>query len=512
MKKLPIGIQSFEKIRTENYYYVDKTFFVKKLVDEGSYYFLSRPRRFGKSLFLDTLKQAFLGRKELFTGLYLENNWDWGKSYPVMHLDFGEGVVRSAENLIKVIDSKLNKIARAYNIELTEELQERRFIELIEKLFEKYNEKVVVLVDEYDKPILDRIEDKDEAIKIREVLKNLYSVLKPLDRYLKFVFLTGVTKFSKVSLFSGLNQLRDITLSKDYATICGYTQEELEKVFGELLSKEEIEAVKCWYNGYSWGGEFVYNPFDILLYLQERDFRPYWFETGTPTFLVKLLVEKRFYLPELSNLVVTERLIESFDVDEIEPENLLFQSGYLTIKKVEKTETGPIYYLSYPNKEVAIALNDYLISYLTQSKYEPPRLIRTLILGLREGKVETLREVLKSLFASIPYEWYRKNELANYEGYYASVVYSFLAGAGFELIPEDITSKGRIDLTIIFERKCYLLEFKVVEMEGEGKALERLKEKRYVEKYKGKYVEVYLIGIEFSKEKREIVRFEWEKV
>jgi len=191
---------------------------------------------------------------------------------------------------------------------------------------------------------------------------------------------------------------------------------------------------------------------------------------------------------------------------------LLFQSGYLTIKKVDKTEIGPIYYLSYPNKEVAIALNDYLISYLTQSKYEPPRLIRTLILGLREGKVETLREVLKSLFASIPYEWYRKNELANYEGYHASVVYSFLAGAGFELIPEDITSKGRIDLTILFEGRCYLLEFKVVEMEGKGRALERLKEKGYAEKYKGKYGEVYLIGIEFSKEKREITKFEWEKV
>jgi len=512
MKKLPIGIQSFEEIRTENYYYVDKTPFVKKLVDEGKYYFLSRPRRFGKSLFLDTLKQAFLGKKELFTGLYLENNWDWGKRYPVVHLDFGEGVISSAERLVKGIDSKLNRIARAYGIELTEELQESRFIELIEKLFEKYHEKVVVLIDEYDKPILDRIEDKEEAIRIREVLKNFYSVLKPLDRYLKFVFLTGVTKFSKVSLFSGLNQLNDITLDEAYSTICGYTQGELERVFGELLSKEELENVKCWYNGYSWGGEPVYNPFDILLYLQKRVFRPYWFETGTPTFLIKLLVEKRFFIPELSNLVVTERLIESFDVDEIEPENLLFQSGYLTIKKFEKTETGPLYYLSYPNKEVAVTLNDYLLSYLTQNKYEPSRLIKTLKLGLREGKVETLKEVLKNLFAGIPYEWYRKNEIAHYEGFYASVVYSFLFGAGFKLIPEDITSKGRIDLTVLYEGRCYLLEFRVVEMEGEGRALESLKEKGYAEKYKGRCSEIYLIGIEFSKEKREITRFEWERV
>jgi len=512
MKKLPIGIQSFEKLRSEGCYYVDKTPFIKKLVDEGDYYFLSRPRRFGKSLFLDTIKQAFLGKKELFTGLYLENNWDWEKTYPVVHLDFGEGVVSSAEKLIKGIDSKLNRIARAYGIELTEELQENRFIELIEKLSEKFKTQVVVLIDEYDKPILDKIEDKEEAIKIREILKNLYSVLKPLDRYLKFVFLTGVTKFSKVSLFSGLNQLNDITLDEAYSTICGYTQSELESVFGELLTKEKLEEVKCWYNGYSWGGEPVYNPFDILLYLKKKIFRPYWFETGTPNFLVKLLVEKRFFIPELSNLVVTERLIESFDIDEIEPENLLFQSGYLTIKKIEKTETGPIYYLSYPNQEVAVTLNDYLLSYLTQSKYEPSRLIKTLKLGLREGKVETLGEALKSLFASIPYEWYRKNELARYEGFYASVVYSFLFGAGFKLIPEDLTSKGRIDLTVLYEGRCYLIEFKVVEMEGEGRALESLKEKGYAEKYQGKYSEIYLIGIEFSKERKEITRFEWERV
>jgi len=513
MKKLPIGIQSFEEIRTGNYYYVDKTYFVKKLVDEGKYYFLSRPRRFGKSLFLDTLKQSFLGKKELFTGLYLENNWDWGKSYPVVHLDFAGGVIADHKDLVNWIKDTLEFHYASEGLKF-ERKKVIRFLfhNLIVKLAERYKSQVVVLIDEYDKPILDKIEDKEEAVKIREVLKNLYSVLKPLDRYLKFVFLTGVTKFSKVSLFSGLNQLNDITLDEPYSTICGYTQKELESVFGELLTKEELEEVKCWYNGYSWGGEPVYNPFDILLYLQKRVFRPYWFETGTPTFLVKLLVEKRFFIPELSNLVVTERLIESFDIDEIEPENLLFQSGYLTIKKIEKTETGPLYYLSYPNQEVAVTLNDYLLSYLTQSKYEPSRLIKTLKLGLREGKVETLGEALKSLFASIPYEWYRKNELARYEGFYASVVYSFLFGAGFKLIPEDITSKGRIDLTVLYEGRCYLLEFKVVEMEGEGRALESLKEKGYAEKYKGKYSEIYLIGIEFSKEKREITRFEWERV
>ncbi|MEW6527750.1 MAG: AAA family ATPase [Spirochaetota bacterium] len=501
MKKLPIGIQSFEEIRNDEYYYVDKTPFVAKLVGEGKYYFLSRPRRFGKSLFLDTLRQAFLGKRDLFRGLYLEKNWDWDVKYPVIYIDFGGVVVKNSENLIDYIAKQLeeNKNKLGVMCEKNDDYN-LYFRELILKTNEKYKEKVVVLIDEYDKPILDRIEDKGEAASIREVLKNLYSVLKPLDVYLKFVFLTGVSKFSKVSLFSGLNQLRDITLSKDYSAICGYTQSELEDVFARELKGEDLEAIKCWYNGYSWLGESVYNPFDILLYLQERKLYPYWFETGTPNFLIKLLVQKRFYMPNLAELVASENLIGSFDVDAIEPENLLFQTGYLTIKGFEPIPNGYLYYLTYPNKEVRISLNNYSISYLTQKGFEATRLVANLIKGLKEGKVETFKDILKSLFASIPYEWYRSNEIAQYEGYYASVVYSFLAGAGFDMVAEDYTSKGRIDLTILYEGRCYILEFKVVEIEPEGKALAQLEDKKYAEKYRGKFQEIYLIGIEFSKE------------
>ncbi|MEM1672955.1 MAG: AAA family ATPase [Archaeoglobaceae archaeon] len=367
MRKLPIGISSFEKIRKGNYYYVDKTPFIARLVSEGVYYFLSRPRRFGKSLFLDTLKQAFLGRRELFEGLYLYENWEWNESYPVIHLDFGGGVVEDAQDLKRRILFKLKQNQNFLKITCEEKEDYCNcFEELIIKSVDAYATKVVVLIDEYDKPILDRIEEKEKAREIREVLKSLYSVLKPLDSYLKFVFITGVTKFSKVSLFSGLNQLNDITLDKAYATICGYTQSELEAVFGELFTEEELRAVKCWYNGYSFCGEPVYNPFDVLLYLSEREFRPYWFETGTPSFLVKLMLEKRFYLPEMEEFVVSERLLGSFDVDFIEPEILLFQAGYLTIKGVEDSPKGPVYYLGYPNKEVRVALNEYLVSYYTQ--------------------------------------------------------------------------------------------------------------------------------------------------
>ncbi len=309
-KNLPIGISSFEKIRSEPYYYVDKTPFVAKLVEEGTYYFLSRPRRFGKSLFVDTLKQAFLGRKELFQGLYLEKNWDWSVRYPVIHIDFGGRTLKGEEHLITYILEQLEKNQETLGVSCSKKtLYDSCFEELILKSYEKYKQKVVVLVDEYDKPILDCIEDRETAKAVRDVLKNFYSVLKPLDAQLKFVFLTGVSKFSKVSLFSGLNQLNDITLDKRFAEICGYTQKELEEVFREELEDKDLELIRCWYNGYSWLGEPVYNPFDVLLYLKKRTFHPYWFETGTPSFLVKLLLEKRYYLPELEDLTATDDLI-----------------------------------------------------------------------------------------------------------------------------------------------------------------------------------------------------------
>ncbi|MCX7760514.1 MAG: ATP-binding protein [Hydrogenothermaceae bacterium] len=513
MKKLPIGIQSFEEIRKGNYYYADKTYFVSKLVESGKYYFLSRPRRFGKSLFLDTIRQAFLGKKELFEGLYLEKNWDWSVKYPVIYIDFGGVLIKDSDKLISYILQQLHETQNNLGIVCENKDDYNLFFrELIIKTSQKYNQKVVVLVDEYDKPILDKIENREEAIKIRDILKNFYSVLKPLDVYLKFVFLTGVSKFSKVSLFSGLNQLRDITISPEFSTICGYTQSELETVFSDRLKGENLKDIKEWYNGYSWLGETVYNPFDILLYLQEKRFHPYWFETGTPTFLIKLLIQKRFYIPQLDELIASENLIGSFDVDAIEPENLLFQTGYLTIKDYEDSPTGYIYTLTYPNKEVKISLNNYITSYLTQKGFDAIRLTTNLYKGLKEGKIETLRDVLKSLFASIPYEWYRSNDIANYEGYYANVIYSFLAGAGFNMIAEDYTSKGRIDLTIIYEGRCYIIEFKVVELEPEGRALNQLKEKKYADKYIGKFNDIYLVGIEFSKDKKDLVGFEWERV
>lgn len=511
-KKLPIGVQSFKEIRTGGYYYVDKTAFVYKLLNSGKYYFLSRPRRFGKSLLLDTIKQAFLGRKELFEGLYLENNWDWSVKCPVIHIDFGKGVFSDKEHLNEQIYQLLIRYGNVYDIKLERNYHDIMLNNLIVNLREKYKQKVVVLVDEYDKPILDNITNKEKAIQMREILKNLYSVLKPLDEHIKFVMLTGVSKFSKVSIFSGLNQLKDITLDKDYSTLCGYTEKELLEVFKSEIEGENIEEIRNWYNGYSFCGEKVYNPFDMLLYFSERQFKSYWFETGTPEFLIKLILDKRFYIPKLENLTATDDLIGSFDIDFIEPEPILFQTGYLTIKECDSSFDGVLYYLSYPNKEVKISLNRYLSRYFTQNSRVIDYMIDIRKI-FKDGNIKRLEDILKSLFASIPNDWYRKSKLSEHEGYYASVVYSFLASTGLTLIAEDTTNKGRIDLTIVYDDNVYIIEFKVVEIDKEQTpALKQIEEKRYYEKYIRRYKDIYLVGIEFSRDNKNIQRFEWRKL
>ncbi len=415
-KKLPVGIQSFEKIRSDDFYYVEKTPFVKKLVEEGAgYYFLSRPRRFGKSLFLDTLRQAFLVRRELFRGLFLENNWDWSKKHPVIYIFFGAGVIGSRDELKLKIETILEKNAHFYQEKLSKPLISDRFEELILRLSEKYNQKTVVLVDEYDKPILDNIHRPEIAAEIREELKNFYSVLKDADPYLKFCFLTGVTKFSKVSIFSGLNNLKDITIYPEYATICGYTQEEFEKTFADRLEGVDLQEVRRWYNGYSWLGKPLYNPFDILLFLDTKEFRPYWFETGTPTFLIKLLLERKFLVPELEKIEVGEALLESFDIETIELETVLFQTGYLTIKELRKRGPRRRYLLGYPNLEVKMSFTDAVLNFLAERNSEKERLIDRLYDALEANDFEGLQKIFSAFFASIPHDWYRKTELSGYQ-------------------------------------------------------------------------------------------------
>ena len=535
-KKLPIGIQSFEEIRRGGYYYVDKTQFVKKLADTGKYFFLSRPRRFGKSLFLDTLRCAFEGKKELFEGIYLEKNWNWEERYPVIRFDFAEQKVKSAEELEEFINFKIKENAKRLGVQIDAGRYYIAFMELIRKTAETKKKQVVLLIDEYDKPILDNIENEKLAEETREVLKGFYQIIKPADPYLRFVFLTGVSKFSKVSLFSGLNNLQDITLHPEYNEICGYTQEEFESTFAdrvEELVREQgehiLERIKLWYNGYRWGGyEKLYNPFDILLFLSEKRFRPFWFETGTPEFLVKLLMERKYYIPDIEELRVGERLLESFDVGDIEPETLLFQTGYLTIKEIKEVLLGRReYILTYPNFEVRNALTDWILDKLSGNRTAKTENQSRLVELIDRNDFSGLQNLFQSFFASIPYEWYRKNQLSGYEGYYASIFYAYFTSTGFDVHVEDATSRGKIDMTVLYKNRAYIFEFKVVSStewrrkranrkktrrSKEKSALSQIKEKKYWEKYEDIADEIYIIGVEFEPKKRNIVSFKWEKI
>lgn len=512
MKKLPIGISTFSKIIHDNLVYVDKTHIAWQLINSGSYYFLSRPRRFGKSLFLDTLKEIFEGNKPLFKGLYIDDKWDFNDKYPVMRISFGAGVFKSVETLRDGIRSVLKDVEEYLGISCTKGYGNRDcFKEVIKTANEKYGKKVVILVDEYDKPILDNIADTETARTIRDEMKDFYSVIKDNDQYIRFVFLTGVSKFSKMNLFSGLNNLNDITIDEQYATICGYTHHDLETDFGKHLQGVDLEAVRRWYNGYNYFGDKLYNPFDILLFIDKGfEFRNYWWSTGNPSFLVDILKKKQYFIPELGHIEASDETLDSFDVGHIQLESLLWQTGYLTFKHKSQESFGMKYILGVPNLEIQTSLNSLFVTYLTTQTSEKIRFQSKIYKSLEAADMEGLRNDLFSLFASIPYQNFTNNPIAQYEGYYASVIYAYLASLGFQTIPEDTSNKGSMDLTLKVNDDAWIFEFKVVE-KPTGQALAQIHERKYFQKYQ-ECRSVFLVGIEFSREERNIVGFEWEKV
>jgi hypothetical protein len=511
--RLPIGIQTFSEIREGGYYYVDKTPDIETLVTQNKYYFLSRPRRFGKSLLLDTVRCLFEGRKHLFEGLYLHKRWNWQTKHPVIRLSFGSGVMRDRVELDVRIRDQFRIIRN--DLGLPPALQTDiagEFLALIRDAHERYHQAAVVLIDEYDKPILDNILDPNKAKELREGLKNLYSALKDADPHLRMVLLTGVSKFSKVSLFSGLNNLRDITLSPEYATVCGYTDNDIDQVFQPELGSLNRDMIRDWYNGYRWGGQdvtSVYNPFDVLLLLQEQRFGAYWFETATPTFLVDILKERGVFTPALDHLSAKIQLLGQFDVDDISTEGLLFQTGYLTIKDVKEPKPGlQLYTLGFPNLEVESSLNDALLPTLGVNRNDGQTLQLKLLDLLENQDTMGLRAHLQALYASIPHDWYRNNPIAQYEGHYASVFYSHFAALALNITVEDASNHGRVDMAVDYGGHIYLFEFKVVEQLPDGKALAQLIEKGYAEKYRASGKPIHLVGVEFSSEKREIVAFD----
>jgi len=509
-QKRPIGIQTFREIRESDYYYVDKTGFALRLIEEGKYYFLSRPRRFGKSLFLDTLAELFSGHQALFTGLEAEAHWDWSRRFPVIRFSFGGGIVRDPDGLEVKIREQLEINQQALGIRCTLPSVGGCFGELIRGAQANSGERVVVLIDKYDKPILDNLGDPETARAMRDGLRNLYSVIKDSDASIRFAFLTGVSKFSKVSLFSGLNNLFDLTVDARYSAICGYTEADLDQVFAAELEGLDREQVRAWYNGYNWTGEAVYNPFDLLLLFETREFRAWWFETGTPTFLVELLNRRGFFTPRLARLQATESLLSAFDVDHLAPEALLWQTGYLTFSGSRRIGARTEYSLGYPNLGVESALNDALLKGLMGDPSIADQIVSRLYDVLVADDLDALRQHIESLFAAIPHQWHDGNPIARYEGFYASVFYSHLAALGLDLITEDASSHGRLDLRLRFNGRLWLFEFKVVELASKGQALQQIKDRGYADKYRAEGLPIHLIGIEFSREQRTLVGFESE--
>jgi hypothetical protein len=516
-KKLPIGVQSFSKIRNvqENYIYIDKTDIALKLLDGSGYYFLSRPRRFGKSLFLSTLAEIFKGNKKYFEGLYIYDKWDWDEKFPVVEISFSSGGFKDIESVKIVINKILERNCQRLGIDKEEcysAVPGIYFQELIYSVYKKYNQKVVVLIDEYDKPVLDNIgnEDKTNPYQARDILRDFYSAIKDSDRYLRFVFLTGVSKFSKMNLFSGLNNLEDITIDDRFATITGYTHDDLKENFSDYTDGVDLEKVKKWYNGYNYFGEPIYNPFDILLFFSKgREYNNYWWETGNPSFLIEILKQGKHYLPDLENIEVSREVLNAFDVGQIDIVALLWQTGYLTFDRKVDKQVRMYYKLKVPNLEIQMSLNALFFDYLTNLEQTSLQKQSNAVDAILNHDLESLKQLLYSLFATIPYDNYVNNNISIYEGYYASVVFTFLSSLGFEVRTEDHTNLGRVDMTMIGPDSIFILEFKV-DMPDES-AIHQIETKKYYEKYLSDNKKIYLVGIHFDSEERNIVNFEWQR-
>ncbi len=513
--RLPIGLQTFSEVRKLNCAYVDKTPMAVKLANEGKFYFLARPRRFGKSLFLDTLRNLFEGKSEWFQGLYAENNWQWAVKHPVIKLDMSGGS-NSVDALRSVLEGKLRRAGNSLDINLPNASEPAELFEqLIHEAHKKHGRPVVLLIDEYDKPMIDNIDDMPLAKQMLKQLRSFYSIIKATDEHLRFVMLTGVSKFAKVSIFSGLNNMEDISLNSDYGSICGYTEEDLGEVFGEHLQGADRQQLRYWYNGYNFlGTKRVYNPYDILNFIKDSRsfgefyFANHWFETGTPTFVIELITRDKLMAQQLEPQIIDNSKLDSSPLDRLELTTALLQSGYLTIDSVDRSNpSAPMYQLVCPNHSVRSALQNNLFQY--QTGKDIASFNSEMYRALRDADLDTIESELTRLFASIAADNYRRNDIARFEGYYASVVYSFFVGMGLRVIPEDVTNLGRIDLTIQLAEHTYVVEFKVVKRKSKANsALQQIIERNYAAKYSGK---VYQIGIEFSETKRNIVSFAWQQ-
>jgi len=513
MKKLPIGKKDFKNLIEDNCLYIDKTEYLYKLITEGYYYFLSRPRRFGKSLMVSTLENIFSGNKELFQGLYIYDKWHF-KKYPVIKIDFNEIKKDSKEIFEQNLLNRLTEIAEKYNYKLKYDNYKECFFELIKYLGREA--KVVILIDEYDKPIIDTLTDLEVCKQNREILKTFYGTIKALDEYIQFCILTGVTKFSKTSIFSDLNNLYDISLDNNFNSMLGCTEIELEKYFEEYIEdcckvkgydkKKLLQKIKRWYNGYNFSGvDRLYNPFSILLFFKTYEFKNYWYETGKPTFLLNLLYEKQYDLSNLETLELFESSLGKFEIENLSAEAVLFQTGYLTIKKKMDTPRGILYKLHYPNLEVKNSLIDNLLkTYINKNNNETDKKILEMEAQLEAEDIDGFIENIKFIFSGIPNVLFVKKE-----AYYSSVIYTILALVGINAEFEQMNNLGRLDCAIKISDKVYIFEFKLNQPAEE--ALKQIKDKKYADKY-DKGLKKYLIGVELCDNLRNIKNYAFEKI
>jgi hypothetical protein len=508
MQSLPVGIQSFEKLRSNNFLYVDKTKEIYRMVSEAGAYFLSRPRRFGQSLLISTMHELFAGNKQLFEGLYIYDKWDWSRKYPVIRIDWTMVSHKTQEEIEISLKDHLNSLAGMYDITLMSQYAVNCFAELIEKLHDKTGERVVVLVDEYDVPILDimgKSHEKPENIKTS--LHDIYKVLKGSDDHLKFVFLTGVSKFAGLSVFSAMNNLQDISLNDDYATICGITQNELENYFSEHLDAtadkmnltgiDLLDAIRKWYNGYSWNGSIsVYNPFSTLLFLKQKVLKNFWFETGTPTFLIDLLKKRNNIENFLQPVRAKENIFSSYDPERLETIPLLFQTGYLTIKDVIPEDGELVYTLEAPNQEVRKSfIQNMFISYTNLTLDKMIKLHEDMNRQIKTCDSKGMEQSLRAMIAQVPHQLHIEKE-----AYYHSLFLVWLYFMGFKVQGEISTNAGRIDAvwelpdrTVITEMK-YHAERPLEKLLNE--AIKQIHDRKYYEAYLDK--DVILMAIAFS--------------
>ncbi|MCP4344626.1 MAG: ATP-binding protein [Desulfobacterales bacterium] len=518
-KFLPVGIQDFEKMILGNFVYVDKTQYLYDMAFPlQALYFLARPRRFGKSLLVSSFEHLFKGHRELFRGLRIEqSDWQW-KPHPVIKVDFSSISYETPKTLEKDLTLLMRQLAEKHGIKSEQGSLPRHFSELITGLAKKYNEQVVVLIDEYDKPIIEHLGKGKSALSVakenRDVLKSFFGVMKGGDvsASLRFVFITGISKFARVSIFSDLNNLNDISMNRKYATLLGYTEEELVSFFSECISQlahetethsaELVRKIRRWYDGYRFTAleKRVYNPFSVVRLFDAGEFENFWFETATPSFLVNLIKEKKYPVLEIESLKLPRELFSIYDPETLQIEPLLFQTGYITIRKYE----NELWHMEYPNQEVRVSFLSYLLNDF--ARVENVRLLgayKLLGMYLREKRTDEFIQTVQAILASVPYVHIANQD----EAYYHTVFYLMLAASGVDVRTEVLTSQGRIDLTLESDEMAVIAELKC--NSSSKKAIQQILEKKYYEKYLNDQREIYLLGINFNTEKRTIDDWQW---